>query len=115
MKKNLFILSLLLSCFTTSIPNAKADDGDYSNIWVRSDMQEHMATSYALSFTSYMIYRKEFEMTPESSVLLSTLTGLALGLVRDQFLFHHDHLGSYMEANAIGATASMFLTYSFKF
>jgi hypothetical protein len=105
------ILSFLVN--STGYHSAKAED--YSNLWSRSDMKEHMVTSYALTFTSYMIYRKKLEMTPESSALLSVATGLALGLIRDKFLFNHDHLGEYMKANAIGATASVLLTYSIQF
>lgn len=114
MKRNAFILTLLFSFLGTSFSGtAKADD--YSNLLKRSDMQEHMVTSYALTFTSYMIYRKKLEMSPENAVFLSAATGLALGFIRDKFLFNHDHLGEYMKANAIGATGSVLLTYSFKF
>jgi hypothetical protein len=108
MRKKLLMFAILSFLVNSTVyHSAKAED--YSNLWSRSDMKEH------LTFTSYMIYRKKLEMTPESSALLSVATGLALGLIRDKFLFNHDHLGEYMKANAIGATASVLLTYSIQF
>jgi hypothetical protein len=114
--RNKFLLFTILFSLLGSISSpAKADDLSNVNLWARKDMQEHMVTSYALTFTSYMIYRKKLEMSPEDSVLLSALTGIALGFIRDKFIFKHDNIGEYMKANAIGTTASVFLTYSIQF
>jgi hypothetical protein len=108
--RNKFLLFTILFSLLGSISSpAKADDLSNVNLWAR------MVTSYALTFTSYMIYRKKLEMSPEDSVLLSALTGIALGFIRDKFIFKHDNIGEYMKANAIGTTASVFLTYSIQF
>ena len=94
---------------------SKAADYSSAHLLSRSDFQEHVATGYAITFTSYLIYRKNLEMTPESSVLTSVATSLVLGFVRDQYLFKHGDIGNYMKATAAGTTASTLINLTIKF
>ena len=109
---------LLIPLFLAAPGIAKADpapaQGDI-NFWSRSDLQEHMATSYAIAFTSYHLMRDKFEMNQTESIIWSTVGTIALGFVRDKYLFHHDNIGEYMKANFVGATASTVINLTINF
>ena len=127
MKKTLLALALILTIPFTSIVSSLAHaDSSTSNgnsfkpsecFLCRTDVQEHMVTSYALTFTSYMVYRKKLEMSPESSALAAFGTGMLLGLVRDKYMFNKSwsDIGELTKANAAGAGLSTVFTVVIQF
>jgi hypothetical protein len=113
MKKYFLLLFAVTFLGLSNFAQADATDASF---WNRSDYQEHMATSYALAFTSYELMTQKFEMQREDALIWSTIGTIALGFVRDEYLFKHtSDLSDYTKANFIGATASGLIVLTFHF
>ena len=109
-------LFLFLIAINFLIPNKKAYADNTIDFWSRSDYQEHIAFSYAVSFSTYELLHQKFDVPEYDALIYSTVGTLVLGAARDYFLFHHQNdMTNYMEANFVGATGASLIVLTFHF
>lgn len=106
------LLSTALLMTALSATPARADVGDFR--FTRVDHQAHMAVSYGLALTGTLILEHEIGLERHEAVLASSLTTLAIGLIKELVI---DDAGdsSDLLANVIGIGAAAGIVFGFRF
>lgn len=85
--------------------------------WDRATNQEHVASGYAFSLSSYLIYKNTLELSKEKSLLLSAGTAFLLSALRDRYIFRSDPslASDHLKATALGVSAATVFSITIDF
>lgn len=112
-RKILYQTLFLTILLTIALQEVSADSGN--NTWNLDtpDKQVHFFTSYGLAMTSTLYFRSK-KCGLGTSILLGSLTTLAIGITKERFLDPEWSQGD-VKANVLGTAAGALFFYAIEF